>query len=63
MPNTPAMVGEGMTALCGCSKTSNEELQLICNIFSSFGKCEIVPEKLVTTIQEIRNSGKEVVLV
>lgn len=45
MPNTPALVGEGMSAICPNSKVSKEELEEVMTIFNSFGKCEILDEK------------------
>lgn len=57
MPNTPALVGEGMSALCGCSNTSEEDLKLICDIFNSFGKCELVPESLMDVVTGISGSS------
>lgn len=48
MPNTPAMVGEGMTGLSWSndifSDTEQEELM---RFFTSFGKAESVPENLM----------------
>ena len=45
MPNTPALVGEGMSAICPNLNVNKEELRLICNIFKNFGKYEILEEK------------------
>lgn len=44
MPNTPAMVGEGMSAICPNSKVKNEEVEDVLKIFSSFGKASILEE-------------------
>ena len=57
MPNTPALVGEGMAALSPCEKVSKEELDIVCNIFKSFGKCEIVPENLMDVVTAISGSS------
>lgn len=57
MPNTPALVGEGMAALCACPMTSPKELQLICNIFDSFGKSEIVSENLMDVVTGLSGSS------
>ena len=43
MPNTPALVGEGMAAIAPAKNVSKEETEEIVAIFNSFGKCEIVP--------------------
>ncbi len=45
MPNTPAMVLEGMTALCPNKNIAEEELNTIEDIFSAFGKTEVIEEK------------------
>lgn len=57
MPNTPALVGEGMSALSPCPKVSENELNLICNIFNSFGKCEVVPEDLMDVVTGVSGSS------
>lgn len=51
MPNTPAMVGEGMTGVCyDATLFTEEEKQTIEAIFTSFGKMEIVEEKLMDVV-------------
>lgn len=45
MPNTPAMVGEGMSAICPNKFIEKIELDYICNLFNNFGKYEILEEK------------------
>ncbi len=57
MPNTPALVAEGMTALSPCPMVLPEELDLICNIFNSFGKCEVVYEKLMDVVTGLSGSS------
>ncbi len=57
MPNTPALVLEGMTALSPCPRVEKEELNLICNIFNSFGKCEVVPEHLMDAVTAVSGSS------
>ncbi|MDY4694155.1 MAG: pyrroline-5-carboxylate reductase [Blautia sp.] len=47
MPNTPAQVGEGMTAVCANEKVTQEDMKMICSITDSFGKTEIIPEGLM----------------
>lgn len=46
MPNTPAMVNEGMTALCPNKNMTDEETKEIVSIFNCIGKTELLPEKL-----------------
>ena len=38
MPNTPALVGEAVTALCPGELVSEEELEEVCRLFRGFGK-------------------------
>lgn len=45
MPNTPALVREGMTAICPNKEIEEKELGRVIDIFNSFGKCEIIEEK------------------
>lgn len=45
MPNTPAQVGEAMTAICFNEKMLEEDKQIIFGIFGSFGKYEELEEK------------------
>lgn len=57
MPNTPALVGEGMAAISPCPMVLPEELELICNIFNSFGKYEIIPENLMDVVTALSGSS------
>lgn len=45
MPNTSALVGEAMTAICANKNVTKDELNIITSIFNSFGKSEILEEK------------------
>ena len=45
MPNTPALVGEAMSAICYNKHVTEEELTYAKNIFNSFGDCVELPEK------------------
>lgn len=47
MPNTPALVGEGMSSLTKNEKTSEEELEFAKGIFSSIGKVTVIDEKMI----------------
>ena len=47
MPNTPAMVGAGMTAVCKNEAVTQEEADRVCRLCDSFGKTEMVPESLI----------------
>ena len=50
MPNTPALVGASMSALCRNELISEEELQEVYRLFCSFGEAEIIPEKLMDAV-------------
>lgn len=50
MPNTPALVNEGMSALCKNNNITDEELNIVKEIFNSFGKAEIVSEYLIDAV-------------
>lgn len=47
MPNTPAQVGEGMTAVCVNARVNQEDLEQITQITDSFGKTAVIPERLM----------------
>ena len=47
MPNTPAMVGEGMTALCVNELVTEKETELAVKLCDTFGKTEVIPEHLM----------------
>lgn len=46
MPNTPAMVGEGMTALCQEHTLSTDDFEFAKGIFDTIGKTVILPESM-----------------
>ncbi|MBQ2288555.1 MAG: pyrroline-5-carboxylate reductase [Lachnospiraceae bacterium] len=51
MPNTPAMVGEGMSGVCFSNDLyTAEEKALIRSFFTSFGKMEEMPEHLINAV-------------
>ena len=57
MPNTPALVGEGMAAVVPNCNVTEEETQTVLDIFSSFGKAEIVSENLMDTVTAVSGSS------
>lgn len=57
MPNTPAMVGEGMTAIALNEEISNYEVEEIIDIFNSFGKTEVVEESLMDGVTAVSGSS------
>ena len=58
MPNTPALLGEGMTGVCYDKKLFEEvEKQTISTFFESFGKMEILPEYLMNAVVCVSGSA------
>lgn len=50
MPNTPALVGAGMTAVCKNEFVTDEELGYVCSLLESFGRCEVIPERMMDAV-------------
>ncbi|MBZ2175858.1 pyrroline-5-carboxylate reductase [Schnuerera sp. xch1] len=57
MPNTPAMVGQGMTAISSSKEVGKDELQQVINIFNSFGKSEVIEESLMDAVTAVSGSS------
>lgn len=57
MPNTPALVGEGMSAICHNINVKSEDLEEVLAIFESFGKVELIDEKLMDAIPAVSGSS------
>lgn len=57
MPNTPALVGEAMSALCVNAHITEAELSEVQAIFNSFGKAEVVPESLIDAVVGVSGSS------
>lgn len=57
MPNTPAMAGEGMTAVVPNRFVTDEEICEVMEILNSFGKAEIVEEKLIDSVIAVSGSS------
>ncbi len=55
MPNTPALVGEGITAVCPGSNITDKELENVLGLLGSFGKAEVIKESLMDAV--IATSG------
>ena len=56
MPNTPALVGEAMSAACSNSNAESD-LDGIVQMFSKLGKCAKVSEKLFDTVTAVSGSS------
>lgn len=57
MPNTPALLTEGMTVLAKGKYTSDEQLNFATEIFSKVGKATILEENLIDAATGISGSG------
>ncbi len=57
MPNTPAMVSEGMSALCRTHSVTDSEFEEVLDIFKSIGEAEEVSESLMDAVTGISGSG------
>ncbi len=57
MPNTPLLLGEGATALSKNDTVTNEEFELVCNIFDSCGKTAVIDKSQMKEIIAINGSS------
>jgi pyrroline-5-carboxylate reductase len=57
MPNTPAMVGEAMSAYCCNGRCLDSDKATVERILSAFGKVIGVPEKLMNAVTGLSGSG------
>lgn len=57
MPNTPSLVGEGMSALSVNSYVTTEDLTDIVQLFEGFGKTEVIEERLMDAIPAVSGSS------
>ena len=57
MPNTPAMVGAGITALAGGSSATAGDLETACKLFETVGKTVVVDEKHMDAVTGLSASG------
>lgn len=57
MPNTPSLVGEGMTVFCANDKVNENEIAFMKDLFASFGQVEMVDESLMDYIPAISGSS------
>lgn len=63
MPNTPALVGEAMSALCTNDNVTEDELAAATAIFNSFGKCEVIKESMMDAVVGVSGSSPAYVYV
>ena len=64
MPNTPALIGEGMSSLCFSDNTfSQEERQTVLDLFASFGKVVEILEALMDAVVPVSGSSPAYVFI
>src|SRR6202048_1397166 len=57
MPNTPAMIAAGVTALCGGRFVSTEQMAVAQRIFNTVGRTVVVDEKHMDAVTGLSGSG------
>jgi len=57
MPNTPALIGEGMSVLCAGSDVSDTEIKTAEALFHSVGKTAVVEESLMDGVTGLSGCG------
>ncbi len=57
MPNTPALVGEGCTGVCGNDRVSDEEFDFVLKMLSGFGKAYEVKESQMDAVVAVSGSS------
>ena len=57
MPNTPAMVKEGMMGMCPNENVSNEDIELVRDICNGFSKTEVITENLMDVVTAVSGSS------
>jgi pyrroline-5-carboxylate reductase len=57
MPNTPAVVGEGMTVVCRGRDATPVHVETARRIFAAVGRCEVVDEQYCNAITALSGSG------
>ena len=57
MPNTPILLGAGMSAICGGKSATSTDLDWVCGLLSSSGSALIVTEELMDAVTATSGSG------
>ena len=57
MPNTPALVGEGITGVCKNSLVTYEEFVYVMSLLGSFGLAEEISENLMDVVVSVSGSS------
>ncbi len=57
MPNTPSMVGEGMTAYVANANVTEEDIQKVLKLLQAMGKAEAITEKIMDAVVGVSGSS------
>ena len=57
MPNTPALVGAGMSVLCTETDLHDDELTFVRSVFEALGETEMLSEKYIDAVTGVSGSG------
>lgn len=57
MPNTPALICEGMSGIAKGSLATDEDIDFVKNLLSNIGKCIVVDEYQIDIVTAISGSG------
>ena len=57
MPNTPALVMEGCTAICAGKEVSQAALAQVVELMAAFGRASVVPEHLMDAVVGVSGSA------
>ena len=57
MPNTPAMVNEGMSVVCRGNKSTDDDLQFVLDLFSKLGSAISLDETQINAVTAVSGSG------
>ena len=63
MPNTPALIGAGMTGYCVSDTVTEEEKKTALDILNSFGRAEEVSEHLMAAVTSVSGSAPAYVFI
>lgn len=57
MPNTPAMVGEGMSVLCYEAPVISSDYDIVKSLFEAVGEVELMSEKMLNSVVSVSGSS------
>lgn len=57
MPNVPALVGEGMTAIAKADNVDDDQFSQVCHVFDSIGRTAVLHENYINAATATSGSG------